>query len=59
MTGMAKVHALAVTVGIIFGSIAGGYVPTLLGADSFSFTSLFGSGAGAVLGLWLAFKLTR
>jgi uncharacterized membrane protein YeaQ/YmgE (transglycosylase-associated protein family) len=56
---MTKVHALAVTVGMISGSVVGGYVPTLLGADSFSFTSLFASGAGAVLGIWLAFKLTR
>lgn len=45
--------------GLVIGSVAGGYVPTLLGADSISFASLWGSIAGGTLGIWLAFKYSR
>ncbi len=45
--------------GMIIGSFAGGYMPTLMGAGAFSLTSLLGSVAGGVLGIWLAYKLTR
>ncbi len=41
------------------GSLIGGYLPVLFGVDSFSFTSLLTSGAGGILGIWLAYKLTR
>ena len=45
--------------GMIGGSFAGGYMPTLLGADGFSLTSLLGSVAGGILGIWIAYMLTR
>lgn len=45
--------------GMIIGSVAGGYLPGLLGADGFSLASLLGSGAGGILGIWIAFQLTR
>jgi len=48
-----------VMIGMIIGSVAGGYLPGLLGADGFSFSSVLGSGAGGVLGIWIAFQLTR
>jgi hypothetical protein len=48
-----------IMIGMIIGSIAGGYLPGLLGADAFSLTSLLGSGAGGILGIWIAFQLTR
>lgn len=48
-----------IMIGMIIGSIAGGYLPGLLGADAFSPTSLLGSGAGGILGIWIAFQLTR
>jgi uncharacterized membrane protein YeaQ/YmgE (transglycosylase-associated protein family) len=48
-----------IMLGMIIGSFAGGYMPTLMGADSFSLTSLFGSVAGGILGIWLAYMLTR
>jgi phage tail tape-measure protein len=48
-----------ILLGMTIGSIAGGYIPTLLGANAFSVTSLFGSAAGGILGIWLAFKLSR
>jgi hypothetical protein len=48
-----------IMIGMIIGSIAGGYLPGLLGADAFSLSSLLGSGAGGILGIWIAFQLTR
>jgi len=45
-------------IGMIFGSLAGGYITSLLGAGSFSFTSLLGSVVGGILGIWIAYKLT-
>jgi hypothetical protein len=48
-----------IMVGMVVGSLIGGYIPVLFGAGSFSFTSLFASGAGAILGIWLVYRLTR
>jgi len=45
--------------GMIAGSFIGGYVPLLFGADSLGVASLLGSAAGAVLGVWIAYRLTR
>lgn len=47
-----------IMLGMIIGSFAGGYLPTLIGVSVFSFTSLFASAAGAIAGIWLAYKLT-
>ena len=48
-----------IMLGMIIGSTVGGYVPTLLGVDAFSLTSVFGSVVGGILGIWLAYKLTQ
>ncbi len=48
-----------IMLGMIIGSLAGGYMPALLGADAFSPTSLLGSVAGGILGIWIAYMLTR
>jgi outer membrane lipoprotein SlyB len=48
-----------ILLGVVFGSFVGGYAPCLVGADSLSITSLFGSAAGGILGLWISYKLTR
>jgi uncharacterized membrane protein YeaQ/YmgE (transglycosylase-associated protein family) len=45
--------------GMIVGSFAGGYIPSLAGADSFSLTSLLGSIVGGILGIWIGYSLTR
>ena len=45
--------------GMIIGSYAGGYLPCLLGADGISLASLLGSSAGGILGIRIAFQLTR
>lgn len=41
------------------GGFLGGYIPLLWGAAYFSFSSIIFSALGAILGIWVAFKLTR
>jgi hypothetical protein len=48
-----------IMIGMVVGSFVGGYLPTLLGADSVSLGSLLGSGAGGFLGIWIAVTFTR
>ena len=48
-----------IMLGMIIGSIAGGSLPGLLGAGGLSLASLLGSFAGGILGIWIAFRLTR
>jgi hypothetical protein len=45
--------------GMVVGSIAGGYLPDLWGADFFSVTALLTSTLGGVLGIWVAYVMTR
>ena len=47
-----------VMMGMVFGSCAGGYAVTLLGADVISFPSLLGSTAGGLFGIWIAVKFS-
>ena len=42
---------------LTIGSIAGGWVPTLWGADVLSLQGLLGSMVGATLGIWGGFEL--
>ena len=44
-------------IGLSIGSIAGGYLPLLWGADTFSFSSILFSALGGGLGIWLGFRL--
>lgn len=48
-----------IMLGMMVGSFAGGYLPSLLGADSFSMTALLTGAAGGILGIWIALSLTR
>ena len=41
------------------GGFVGGYVPSLWGAPGFSFASVIGNAIGAIIGIWIGFKLTR
>jgi hypothetical protein len=41
-----------------FGTVAGGYVPTLWGGSDFSVTSLLFAAAGGVAGVWLGVRLS-
>ncbi|MES2214022.1 MAG: hypothetical protein V4465_01325 [Patescibacteria group bacterium] len=49
----------AVWFGMFLGSTVGQFVPALWGAGTFSFSSVFTSAAGAILGIYIAFKMTR
>lgn len=46
-------------IGMFAGSIAGGYIPILWGEDFFSFTSILTSSAGALIGIYLGYKLSN
>lgn len=48
-----------VLIGMTVGSIVGSYIPSLLGFDIFSLVSILGSGIGGILGIFIAYKLTR
>jgi uncharacterized membrane protein YeaQ/YmgE (transglycosylase-associated protein family) len=50
---------IMITLGMMAGSLIGGYIPVLFGDSGFSFTSLFTSGIGAVIGIYVAYRLTR
>lgn len=50
---MRSITGLCVT----FGTLAGGYVPSLWGGSDFSVASLVTAALGGVAGLWLALRL--
>lgn len=45
--------------GLIVGSVVGGYVPTLFGVDLLSAIPVITSSLGAALGVYICYKLTR
>lgn len=46
-----------VTLGMVIGSLVGGYAPTILGAGLLSFWSIIGSMLGGLLGIWVGYRL--
>ncbi len=48
---------LFVTLGMIVGSVAGGYLPMLFGAGLFSIASVVTSTIGALLGIYIGYRL--
>lgn len=46
-------------VGMLIGGIIGGYIPLLWGASYFSFASILFNAIGAIIGIWIMFKLTH
>ena len=46
----------AVSLGMIVGSLIGGYVPVLFGVSAFSMTSVLTSGVGGVIGIVVAYR---
>lgn len=48
-----------ILVGMTIGSIAGGYLPVLFGEDIFSYISVLTSGIGALLGIFIGYKLSQ
>lgn len=47
-----------IILGMVIGSVAGGYAPLLFGADDLML-SIIGSTAGGLLGIWLGYKLSE
>jgi uncharacterized membrane protein YeaQ/YmgE (transglycosylase-associated protein family) len=48
-----------ILLGMVVGSIVGGYLPSLFGIDDLSLISILGSVIGGMLGIWIAYKLYR
>jgi uncharacterized membrane protein YeaQ/YmgE (transglycosylase-associated protein family) len=44
-------------IGILIGSSIGGFIPELWGADVFSYSSVLLGGIGALVGLFIGYKL--
>lgn len=55
--GNAMSRKKLIMIGMIVGSIVGGYAPSLFGVDGIV-TSLLGSTAGGILGIWIAYRLS-
>lgn len=43
--------------GLLIGSLVGGYIPCLFGAGFLSMWGIVGSMVGGVLGIWIAYKV--
>ena len=48
-----------VMVGMIIGSLIGGYIPSLWGAGAFSISGIIFSGLGGLGGIWLAWRFSN
>lgn len=48
-----------VMLGMMAGSILGGYVPVMFGVSAFSFTSIIFSAVGGIAGIYIAYKLSN
>jgi len=46
-----------IMLGMMVGSIAGGYLPALFGLDDFM-VSLLGSFIGGIIGIWIGYKFS-
>lgn len=44
-------------IGLFVGSTIGGYLPVLWGGDLLSFSSIFGSLVGGLLGIWVGYRI--
>lgn len=51
-------HRGVLSICILVGATIGGLLPTLAGAGSFSLASFFGSVVGAIVGVFVAGRLT-
>ncbi|HRN70247.1 MAG TPA: hypothetical protein PLS49_03605 [Candidatus Woesebacteria bacterium] len=47
-----------VMLGMVIGSLIGGYIPTLFGVSVFSYTAIFFHGVGGIVGIIIAYKLS-
>jgi uncharacterized membrane protein YeaQ/YmgE (transglycosylase-associated protein family) len=47
-----------IMLGMVVGSIGGGYCAGLFGASGFSMAYLLGSFIGAIVGIWVGYKIS-
>jgi hypothetical protein len=45
-------------IGLFIGATIGGFLPSLWGADIFSFSSVILTAVGGIIGIWLGLKLS-
>jgi hypothetical protein len=48
-----------IMIGMVIGSVVGGYLPTIFGVGAFSITSVLCGGLGGIIGIYLAYKIAR
>jgi uncharacterized membrane protein YeaQ/YmgE (transglycosylase-associated protein family) len=48
-----------VMLGMIIGSLIGGYLPTFFGVSVFSYTSIITSGIGGIIGIVVTYNLVN
>jgi hypothetical protein len=48
-----------VWIGMFAGSAIGSYIPTLWGDGFLTFSSVFFSAVGGVIGIWIGFKISK
>jgi len=46
-----------VWLGVVIGSVIGGYVPTLFGHSFLSLSAILGNGIGSVIGIFVGLKI--
>ncbi len=49
----------AIMIGMIAGSLLGGWLPTLWGDGGFSMAAVIGSTFGGLAGIWAGWRITR
>ncbi len=54
-----KMTKIIIGSGAFFGSTLGGYIPTLWGGSVFSFSSIFLSVVGGLIGIWIGYRISQ
>lgn len=46
-----------IMLGMMVGSFAGSYIPSIWGASAFSLSSMFFGAVGGIIGIWVGYKV--
>ena len=49
----------SIWIGVTIGGLVGGFIPLLWGASELSFSSIIFSTIGAIIGIWVAYKISH
>ena len=52
-------NKLIIGIGMFLGSTIGGYIPMLWGASLLSFSAIFFSAIGGILGIWIGYRISK